>query len=270
MHPIFLQIGPLTIRWYGVCVALGFLAAFWLFRRRARPLGLGDDATTNLMLLLFGAGLVGARVWYVARYWREEFAGNFREIFMVQHGGLVFLGGFFAAMATLWAWCRVKKLPLAPLADALAPGLALGQALGRLGCFMNGCCYGRPTDAPWAIAPNAPSLAAGIPRHPTQLYEAIGLFDLAAALLFMRRVQRYPGQIAWSYALLYALLRFFVEFFRGDVPHDAFGRFTSAQVACVLLFAVAWAGSSRAAYRAAKARRAASRAAMRMTGKSVP
>lgn len=262
MHPIFVELGPLTIRWYGVFVALGFLAAFALFRRRAKDAHMDAETATNLLLLLFGAGLVGARAWYVARYWREEFAGNLREIFMLQHGGLVFLGGFFVAMGTLWIWCRAKRLPLAPVADALAPCLALGQFFGRLGCFMNGCCYGRPSDMPWAIAPNAPSAVAGIPRHPTQLYEAFGLLDITLALIFLRRIQRYPGQIAWSYALLYALLRFLVEFFRGDVPHDVLGRFTSAQAACALLFLVAWIGSARGALRAIKRRRDAARIAM--------
>ncbi len=262
MHPIFVELGPLTIRWYGVCVALGFLAAFALFRRRAKRAGLGADLATNLLLLLFGAGLIGARAWYVARYWREEFVDNPREIFMLQHGGLVFLGGFFAAMAALWVWSRMKRIPLAPVADALAPCLALGQVFGRVGCFMNGCCYGRVSDAPWAIAPNAPPAVAGIPRHPTQLYEALGLLDLTLALIFMQRFQRYPGQIAWSYALLYAILRFSVEFFRGDVPHDLVGRFTSAQAACALLFFIAWIGSARGAFLAAKRRRTVARDAM--------
>jgi phosphatidylglycerol:prolipoprotein diacylglycerol transferase len=261
VHPILVELGPLTIRWYGVFVALGFLAAMGLFRRRAARLGLPDDSATNLILLLFVAGLVGARAWYVIRYWRDEFSGNLAEIPMIQRGGLVFLGGFFAAMLVLWLWCRAKKLPFATMADALAPCLALGHAFGRVGCFMNGCCHGRPSDVAWAIAPNSPPAVAGIPLHPTQLYEAVGLLDITAALLFMQRSQRYPGQLAWSYALLYALLRFAVEFFRGDVPHGALGRFTSAQVACILLFVVAWLGSARASYLAAKARRAAARAA---------
>lgn len=259
MHPILVEFGPVTIRWYGVCVALGFLLAFAMFRARAARLNLGEEATTNLALLLFAAGLVGARVWYVARYWQDEFAGNLREIVMIQHGGLVFLGGFFAAVLSLWIWCRGKGRPLAVMADALAPPLALGHAFGRIGCFMNGCCHGRPSDVFWAIAPNAPPSVAGVRLHPTQLYEAIGLLDIVAALLVLQRIQRYPGQLAWSYAILYSVLRFVVEFFRGDVPHDVLGRFTSAQAACALLFLVAWLGSARAAYRAARARRALQR-----------
>jgi phosphatidylglycerol:prolipoprotein diacylglycerol transferase len=256
VHPILVEFGPLTIRWYGVFVALGFLLAFAMFRTRASRLNLEEEVSTNLALLLFAAGLVGARAWYVVRYWREEFADHLREIVMIQHGGLVFLGGFFTAMLVLWIWCRVKGQPLATMADALAPPLALGHAFGRIGCFMNGCCHGRPSDAFWAIAPNAPPQFSGVRLHPTQLYEAAGLLDIVAALLVLQRVQRYPGQLAWSYAILYSVLRFVVEFFRGDVPHEILGRFTSAQAACALLFLVAWLGSARAAYRAARARRA--------------
>lgn len=263
MHPILVELGPLTLRWYGVCVALGFILAFLMFRRRSARVGIPDDEASTLILLLFVAGVLGARAWYVVRYWREEFAGDLREIVMIQHGGLVFFGGFVASLAVLAAWGRAKGRSLAVLADALAPCMALAHAFGRIGCFMNGCCHGRPSDAWWAIAPNSPPRVAGIPLHPTQLYEAVGLLDIMAALLFMQRAQRYPGQLAWSYILLYSLLRFVVEFFRGDVPHDALGRFTGAQVACSILFLVAWLASARAAYVAAKGRRAAARQAAR-------
>ena len=266
MHPILVELGPLTLRWYGVCVALGFVLAFMMFRRRAARFGIPDDDAGSLVLLLFVAGLLGARAWYVARYWREEFAGNLREIVMIQHGGLVFFGGFVAALVALWVWGRAKRRSIAVLADALAPCLALGHAFGRLGCFMNGCCHGRPSDVFWAIAPNSPDRVAGIPLHPTQLYEAVGLLDIMVALLFMERTQRYRGQLAWSYMLLYAILRFVVEFFRGDVPRDVLGRFTGAQAACAALFLVAWLASARASYLAARARRAAARKAMMSVG----
>ncbi len=238
-------------------VALGFLAAYALFRKRAARLGLNEGDASNLVVLLFGCGILGARIYYVIWNWHEQFARAPVEIVMIQHGGLVSFGGILGACTALVVWARVKRQSLASLADALAAPFTLGHAFGRIGCFMNGCCYGLPCDLPWAVQQNSPPEIAGIPVHPTQIYEFIGLLDIFVALLVIERIRRYPGQVAWAYCILYSILRFVVEFFRGDVAHDILGRFTLAQVACAIMLIVAWIGSARMAWRAARGKRAA-------------
>lgn len=248
MDPILIKLGPLTLRWYGLLIAIGFWVAYWLFQKRAARLGLKEGEIANFMLLLFVSGILGARVYYVIWNWKQFFAANPREIFMIQHGGLVFFGGFLAACVVLIFWARWKKQSIALFADALALPLVVGQAIGRLGCFMNGCCYGRECSYPWAVRLNSPPEIAGIPVHPTQLYEFVGLLDIALALVVIGKMARYPGQVALSYCLLYSTLRFVVEFFRGDVPHDIFGRFTLAQIVCMGIFLVAWFLAARLSY----------------------
>ncbi len=263
MHPIIHDFGFFVLRWYGVLIAIGLMAAYHLFKKRALRLGLSEPQASNLLFLLFFSGVAGARVYFVIWNWNSFFADNLREIVMIQHGGLVFFGGFLAACATLVIWTKYQKKPLAQVADALSPSLALGQAFGRLGCFMNGCCYGKPCDYFWAVRPEAPPEVAGMPIHPTQIYEFVGLLDIVLTLIVIERIARYPGQVAWSYCILYSMLRFFVEFWRGDVPHDILRHFTLAQVVSALIFVVAWLAMARAARRAAKARIASLRAETR-------
>jgi phosphatidylglycerol---prolipoprotein diacylglyceryl transferase len=248
MHPELIKIGSITIRWYGFFVALGFLAAFFVFKPRAERLKLDEKETSNLMMLLLISGIIGARLYYVIWRWRLEFSYRPSEVFMIHHGGLVFFGGFFLATLGLIVWSFLKHQPLAALVDALAPALAIGHALGRLGCFMNGCCYGKECHYPWAIRPEAPPEVAFHTIHPTQLYEFFGLLNIFFALLVIEKAARYQGQVGLSYFILYSILRFVVEFFRGDVPHEILGHFTSAQVVSVIVFVIGWLLSSRLAY----------------------
>ena len=243
------------IHGYGVMVALGFLAANWWFGRKAAGIGLSKDEASGLIFWLFGTGIVGARLYYVIWFWKDQFANNPWEALMIHHGGVVFYGGFITGCVTLILWCRIKKQPLAVVADAMAPALALGHAFGRLGCLMNGCCYGQYCDHFWAIHPNSPSEVAGYPLHPTQLYEVFGLLYIFVVLGVLGRLKRYPGRIFWSYCIFYAILRFIVEFYRGDVPHDVMKKFTLAQVVCMGLFLVAWYGSARGAWKARRMER---------------
>jgi len=257
MHPILFQYGPITIRWYGFFAAVGFLFAYLIFRKRGQKIGLNDKDISNVMFLLFLTGILGARLYYVIWNWKKEFAANPMEAIFINHGGLVFFGGFIAAFLSLYFWARWKKIPLAPLADALAIPLAVGHAFGRLGCFMNGCCYGKLCDASWAIRPSTPMEVAGLPLHPTQLYEFFGILFIVVALLGVEKIPRYAGQVAGTYCLLYSVLRFIVEFYRGDVPHHFWGGLTLAQIACIGIFITAWLLSARQSYLAAQTRRRA-------------
>jgi len=254
MHPIFLKFGPFTLYWYAIWVVIGILAGYRLFKKRAMRIGVSEKDAFNLVLLLFWTGVFGARVYYVIWKWTDEFSSHPLEIILINHGGLVFFGGFLTASLALITWARFKQCPLLLLADALAAPLALGHAFGRVGCFMGGCCYGRECHFPWAVQLDSPAEIVALPVHPTQLYESMGLFYIVVSLLVIEMISRYPGQVAGSYALLYSVLRFVVEFFRGDVPHHLFGHFTTAQAICVLLFITAWLFSSRLAWQATKGR----------------
>lgn len=212
MHPILLNIGPLTIHTYGVMLVVAFLAATWMAARIARtwPLGLSPlspAAVTEWASVTMLGGLLGGRVWYVVQFW-EEFAVHPWEILALWHGGLVWYGGFLGGVAATILFIRRRQLPLLEVLDQVIPSVALGHAIGRIGCFTNGCCYGKPTDGWWAIH--------GL--VPTQLLESAGLFVL---FLMLRRLQRpavlrTPGRLFGCYLVGYGILRLLVESVRGD------------------------------------------------------
>jgi len=170
-----------------------------------------------MWLMLIVGCLVGARTLYVVSYWQDSFAGQpWKEIFMVRHGGLVYYGGLIGATVptSIYAWR--KKLPLWKIADALAPSIALGYVPGRIGCLMNGCCYGRPTDLPWAIHFPADHETQGIGVHPTQIYDSLLSLVLYLTLAWLYRRKKFDGQVFAAYLVGYAVTRSFVEMFRGD------------------------------------------------------
>ena len=219
MHSVAFQIGGFTIYWYGILAAVGFLAAFGMAGRLARNEGMNPAAITDLAPWLIGGAIVGARALYVVSYWQEEFARKpFWEIFMLQRSGLVYYGGLIGASLTTIIYTRLKGIPLWKVADVFAPSIALGHAFGRVGCLMTGCCHGRPTNLPWAIHfPNDhPTHAVGV--HPTQIYESLLNLILFSGLYWLFRRKKFDGQVFAFYLVSYALLRAFVEVFRGDYP----------------------------------------------------
>ncbi len=154
MHPIALRLGPLTIHWYGVMIALAFLAGLWTATLRARREKIPADRIADLTLWLMVGGIIGARFAYVTTYWREEFADQrWTEVFMIQHGGLVYYGGFIGASIAGLIYIHWKKLPFWKTADVMAPSIALGSVFGRAGCLLNGCsCPYNPAQATAASA----------------------------------------------------------------------------------------------------------------------
>ncbi|HAB18068.1 MAG TPA: prolipoprotein diacylglyceryl transferase [Verrucomicrobiota bacterium] len=217
MKPILFHLGHFPIHTFGVLVALGFLAGLMVSAFNMRRLGLNGEAIYDLAPWLVVAGLVGARVWYVGSYWQRDFVGRpWTEAFAVWQGGLVYYGGLIlGTLVGIWR-IHAMKLPLWTVADCLAPGVALGHAFGRLGCLMNGCCFGRPTTLPWGIhfPPTHSTHPAAV--HPTQIYEALLNVAFFAALMWGVRHRRFPGQVFSVYLMGYAVLRSFTEWFRGD------------------------------------------------------
>ncbi len=237
-------------------VALGFLAGLWTASRRAPRQGIPAEKVADLGPWLILGAIVGARTLYVVTFWREQFAGQpISEIFMIHHGGLVYYGGLIGASLAFILYARHKKLPLWKGADILAPSIALGYVFGRIGCLLNGCCYGRACNLPWAIHFPQGSLAfqqqfadgllgpgarESLAVHPTQIYESLLNLGLYGALAWLYRYKKFDGQVFAAYLVSYAVLRSFVEMFRGDYPQYQYfvgGWFTPAQVASVAILA---------------------------------
>jgi phosphatidylglycerol---prolipoprotein diacylglyceryl transferase len=240
VHPIAFQFGSLTVTWYGIMMAAAFLAGLWTASRRAPLDGMRPETILDLgPWLIFGA-IIGARALYVITFWRDQFAGkSFSELFMVWHGGLVFYGGLIGACLSCLLYAKVKSVRVWKMADALAPSIALGYVFGRIGCLMNGCCYGRECHLLWAI--HFPQGHETYPRgvHPTQIYDSLLNLGFYLGLAWLYRRKRFDGQVFAVYAIGYALLRFLVELFRGDYPveqHYLGGWATPAQVVSIPIF----------------------------------
>jgi phosphatidylglycerol---prolipoprotein diacylglyceryl transferase len=240
VHPILFHLGSFPIHSYGVMIALAFLAGLWTATLRARREKISDETIADVTLWIIIGAILGARAVYVATYWKDEFAGQpLSEIFAIWHGGLVFYGGLIGAIIAGTIYLHWKKLPLWKIADVLAPSIALGSVFGRIGCLLNGCCYGRACDLPWAISFPAdnPLHPPTTPVHPTEIYDALLNLGLYVFLAWLFRHKKFDGQIFATYLICYAVTRSFVEYFRGDYndTHQHFG-LTPAQLVSVPIF----------------------------------
>ncbi|MEW6157136.1 MAG: prolipoprotein diacylglyceryl transferase [Verrucomicrobiota bacterium] len=237
MDPVAFHLGPLPIYWYGVLAAAGFFAAYWTAGRRALLTGISREAILDLTPWLIIGAVIGARLLYVITHWETDFAEKpLLAIFNLRGGGLVYYGGLIGASLAVIFYARRKKLPLWKVADIIAPSIALGHAFGRIGCLMNGCCYGRACELPWAI--HFPSMheTFGKGVHPTQIYEALLNFGLYLGLAWLYRRKQFDGQVFGVYMVAYALLRTFVESFRGDYRQYFLGFATPGQVISAVIF----------------------------------
>lgn len=241
MHPILLQIGNWPVYSYGVLLAAAYLAALQLAVVRARRRGIDGARIMDLGIYLIIAALVGAKLMLVVVDFRY-FAANPRELMSIVRAGGVFYGGLIAALAVALVLVRRYQLRIWTTADLFAPGIALGHVVGRLGCLLAGCCYGRPTDLPWGITFTNPLAATnvgtplGVPLHPTQLYDAgAELLILIVLLVTERKGRVFEGRTFWLYMLLYGLSRFVIEFFRGDDRGVILGISTSQFVSVVIV-----------------------------------
>ncbi|MDH4163154.1 MAG: prolipoprotein diacylglyceryl transferase [Nitrospirota bacterium] len=270
MHPILFEIpriefgawalGPIPIRMYGLMIGIGFLVSILLASRKAKKEGIDPDRIMDMGVYLLLAAIVGSRLLYVLVN-LQEFRQNPLDAFAIWKGGLVFYGGLIGAVGTgLW-YVRHHNLPMWKTADIVAPYIALGHMFGRFGCFFAGCCYGAPCASSVCITFADPrSLAPlGVPVYPTQLFEAGGEFMNFILLLMLYRHKKFDGQIFWFYPALYSILRFMVEFFRGDAARGVYfgGYISTSQIISVLSFGISlfmlwWLGRKQAEIGAAK------------------
>ena len=235
MYPVLLKFGPLTIHTYGVLVATGFLLGIGLAVLQAKKEGIPSNKIVDLGFYILLSAIIGSRLFFIFIN-ASHYIKNPLDIFKIWEGGLVFYGGILFAIPTvIWN-----------IADVFAPSIAIGHSIGRIGCFFAGCCYGKPAEGlPWAVTfTNPQSLAQiGIPLHPTQLYESAGEFINFLILITLRRYKSFDGQLFLTYVLLYSILRFIVEFFRGDIGRGfIIYNISLSQGLSILMFLIASGG----------------------------
>ena len=228
MHPDLFRLGPFTLHAYGTMLALSFLAGVLLARARAPKRGVAERDVMDLFQLLVLSAIVGARILFVV-FHLDAYAGRWWHMAAIWEGGLTLYGGILLCFVSAWLFLRHRKVPFLRMADVMAPSLGLGIMLTRIGCFLNGCCYGLPTHSPLGVCfpphseaeRTAASLATGhgftgdcIPIHPAQLYSSLGGLVILVTLLALDRRRPYEGFTFANFLLLYAVHRFTVDQFR--------------------------------------------------------
>jgi len=245
--PVFGLFGheTVTLHTYGFLLAIAFLVGLFVVSAQAKKAGMDAGRLTDMAVWLLIAGLVGAKLLLLAVDW-SYYVRNPREILSVFQSGGVFYGGLLGglAVAAFYAWRY--KLPGWKTADVMAPALVVGQAIGRLGCFAAGCCYGKPASVPWAVtftdvyAARQTGTPMDTPLHPSQLYESFACFLIFLFLIWLAPRKRFHGQVMLAYAVLYSVARFGLEYLRGDADRGSvFGGLlsTSQLIAAVLVVA---------------------------------
>jgi phosphatidylglycerol:prolipoprotein diacylglycerol transferase len=223
LHPEVLELGPVVVRAYGVMLALSFLLGTFYVWRMSRRFGRSFEPLIGMAYVLVIAGMVGARLGYVVVH-LSEFAGNPWAAVnpfageSVGIAGLNVYAGLLLAMVSAWIWCRVKGLDVLDTFDLFAPAFALGLGLTRIGCFLNGCCFGTPCDLPWAVTSPFGSIPyaffGATPLHPAQLYSSVYGFVLFGLLHLLLKRRAFAGQVAAVLLMVEAGARFSIEFVR--------------------------------------------------------
>jgi len=250
VHSILFHIGPVPIRAYGLMLWLGLVLGLLRTLRAAKRTKIEQDQVVDVALYSVLAGIVGAHAGSILLdlpyYLRNpsEILGLWSGVFSSSGGirGLSFHAGLIGAVGVAWLYCRRKRISFLEIVDLCSPGLVLGYAITRIGCFLNGCCYGVPTNLPWGVRFHTDAVSGGLtaPSHPTQLYAVLASGVIYVLLLGVEKRRRFPGQVFASYLCLYSVYRFLIEFPRRGVTADvAFLGLTEAQIVSIIVFAVA-------------------------------
>ena len=228
MYPELFHIGSFPVNTYGVLLALAFMAALFVASRLGGRDGLPRERVFDLGLWMLLGGLFGSKLLLMLA--EPEYGQDWRNLLSIDflRSGGVWYGGFLGGLLTGVLLIRRYKLSFWKVTDAFAPGVALGQAIGRQGCFAAGCCWGRPTNMPWGVefgelAHRITGVPVGVHLHPTQLYESAATLLIFLLLYRLHRRKRFDGEVIAAYAVLYGLTRFTIEFFRDDPRGDILG-----------------------------------------------
>jgi phosphatidylglycerol---prolipoprotein diacylglyceryl transferase len=246
VFPRLFHIGNFNMPTYGLLVSLGVLLGLWISVRNSQKQGIDPDNAWNLGIIVVMSGIIGAKVLYIIVDW-GEYAAHPGEIFSLntlQAGG-VFSGGLIGAFAAAAWYVHRHRMPALATCDAFAPGLALGHAIGRIGCFAAGCCFGKPTDHFWGVTFTSPiahelvGTPIGEALQPTQLFESAVELANFFLLAWLLKRKKFDGEIIGTYFFLYGIARFFLEYLRGDPGRgDVFGIITGTQLVALCLIAV--------------------------------
>lgn len=236
MYPILLKIGPINIYAWGFMLAIAVIIAVVGISKIFARKGYDRDIVLDLVIIMVLAGVFGARVFYVLIYQWDVFISNPLIFFSFKGGiyGLVWYGGFLGGLIACLIYTHKKKYPFWEFADICAPFAALGYAIVRIGCFLNGCCYGKATNSIFGVVFPYIDL---LPRHPTQLYSSATNLLIFSFLLWYLPRKKYTGQITIMYLFLYSIYRFVLEFFRDNLV--MYGQLSTSQTYSVILFVVA-------------------------------
>lgn len=234
MHPILISFGKVQIYSYGFFLALGVVVCSVLLLRQAEREGLDQTNLLDLIIITSIAGLLGSRLFYVFFYEWDYYRAHWWQILDLRNQGLVFYGAVVFGVGAAYLYLKKKRLSFWPYSDLFAPYLALGYAFGRIGCFLNGCCFGKPTSMPWGVV--FPHLG-DVPRHPTQLYSSIFAFIFFFWLQRLYRRRTFSGQVFLAYLIGYGTFRFVVEFFRENLV--VWHTFTIGQITALGIVVVA-------------------------------
>ncbi|MDD5730061.1 MAG: prolipoprotein diacylglyceryl transferase [Candidatus Omnitrophica bacterium] len=255
MHRILFQLGMFTVYSYGFMLALAFLVGTYLAQSRAGKQGIGPNIIMDLIFYILLSSIAGARIFFVAVNW-GYYRFHLADVFKVWEGGLVFYGGLVLALPAAFWFLKKNKLSFWKIADILSPSLAIGVALGRIGCFLNGCCYGKVSEVGGVCFPGAenppvfaeqvfnglipPEARYSLPVIPTQVYESLSAVAIFLILVALERRKRFDGFIFLSFVLLYSLARFVVEGFRYYEPNFILfgGLITVSQLISIILAVV--------------------------------
>lgn len=250
MHPDLFSIGFLHVKTYGCCMALGFFAAWQVLVHLCRRAGRPFEPLGNLLVALMVSGVVGSRIAYVIEHWQAEFAAHPMDVIRIDQGGLMFYGGLILATIVFGCWCAFKRENPLAVGDLLCVVIPMGHAFGRIGCFFYGCCYGKlstsalavsfPRGSPaWHEQLNLGQISSAaqqsLPVLPTQLFEAAANAALFAVLFMFYR--RFRGGTVALYLVGYAVIRFSMEYLRGD-PRAAVGPFSISQTISLALLGI--------------------------------
>lgn len=217
MHPDLFSIGPLTLHTYGLFVALGFITGILITIRLGKSVGISSNNVMDMGFIIILTGLIGSRLVYIIIDFQHYIAHPL-DIIKLWQGGLVFSGGLVAVVIVMLIYVKRHGYNIWTIGDLWAPAAAIGQAVGRIGCFFAGCCYGKLTDVPWSVIFTNPKSIAplNIPIHPTQLYSSLSSFIIFVILMILHSKKKFEGQVFLWFLIFHSTARLFLERFRGD------------------------------------------------------
>ncbi len=233
-------IGRFTVHGYGLMIGIGFVLAVVICGRITKNLGLSEDDFTNIAICLLIFGFMGGKILYILVN-IKQFIQN--PLGLLGSEGFVVYGGIIVGIISIWIYCRIKKLSFLSYMDMMVPAVSITQGFGRVGCFLAGCCYGRPTDSHFGVIfPEGCLAPAGVRLVPTQLMSAAFDLCMAAFLIFMMRRVKYRGMVSGFYLILYGVGRFIIEIFRGDPERGKVGALSTSQFISVfmIIFAIGY------------------------------